>query len=146
MLSLGNVSFSHAGVYTLVVSGEGGSVGQFVLSLQPSTPLPNLTIINVRLTVTGADLNAGITIMNSGTAPLTPDQTFSIITCIDGFDNCNEDRAGVTLQPGETVIVSTIVPAFMGAGSHSVNITLDERSEIAELNESDNSAFSSFNS
>lgn len=50
----GNVSFSDAGVYTIVVSGENGSVGQFVLSLQPGTPLPAPTPLTLDQPVTGS--------------------------------------------------------------------------------------------
>ena len=44
---IGNSSFNDAGVYTIMVGGENGSTGQFVLSLQAGAPLPEPTMLTV---------------------------------------------------------------------------------------------------
>jgi len=41
----GNVAFNDSGIYTIVVGGENGSTGQFVLSLQAGAPLPPPTAL-----------------------------------------------------------------------------------------------------
>lgn len=49
----GNVTFNDAGVYSILVAGENGGTGQFVLSLQPGAPPPEPTLLTADQAVTG---------------------------------------------------------------------------------------------
>jgi hypothetical protein len=111
-----------------------------------STPLPNLTISNVRITTSGSGtFLADITVMNTGPAPLTSAQPFSVSACVDGFANCVEITGNVAdLQPGNVYSLSIELPPI-GSGSHTLNVEVDGRGEVNESNESDNVVFSSFN-
>ncbi len=109
--------------------------------------LPDLTIINLQISqnVDGnGSLGADVTILNNGTAMLI-DNSFAILTCVDGFDNCVENYVAFNLQPGETDTVSYRLPNIIGGGNHSVNVTLDSHNDIDELDKSNNTAFASFN-
>ncbi len=112
------------------------------------TPLPDLTISGINISRgTSNQLVANSIILNIGTAPLAQNRTFSIIVCVDGYDNCNE-VTGVALPllpPGVSQNYIVDLPSFTPGGSHTVNVTVDARSEIGELNESNNTAFASFN-
>ena len=111
----------------------------------PTPKLPDLTVRSLRFS---RDSNGNpilkIEIMNSGTASLIP-QTFSILGCFDGFDYCNEVRVTLPLLPPNIYTPYDVpLPEFDYLTQHSLNVTLDGRGEISELDEHNNTAYTPF--
>ena len=112
-----------------------------------SPRLPDLTISELDI-FRNSDNNivARISIVNNGTAPFTPDQAFSIITCVDGFDICTEVNGLLLpyLPPGATTYYTALMPAYSPNPNNIVNVTLDARSQVGELDESNNTCLQDF--
>ena len=111
----------------------------------PTPKLPDLTVRSLRFS---RDSNGNpilkIEIMNSGTASLIP-QTFSIFGCFDGFNSCSEVRVTLPLlSPNIYTPYDVPLPEFDYLTQHILNVTLDGRSEISELDENNNTAYIPF--
>ncbi|MBI1257088.1 MAG: SH3 domain-containing protein [Chloroflexi bacterium] len=114
--------------------------------VQPTDrPLPNLTVTNIRLSVPGdGTLNIDITVINAGIGPV--DHPYAVKTCLDTTTCDQIEGFAEGLKPGETMSYTDSLPLPAQSGNHTISVKVDSLNEVYESNESDNDAFSSFNS
>lgn len=120
-----NVSFSEAGVYTIVVSGEGASTGQFVLSLQAGAPLAAPTTLTPDLPLSGT---VGSAVPVLAYRLNTTAQSTIQLAVISQSPNAGalvtlyDDAAGTTIATSDLGVLAAIYELSAASRSYRVEV------------------------